>query len=109
VTPTQVKQSSFFKTGNEAFIREVVLLLKPLVCLPGDFVVRTGDIAEEMFFISKGRVRVLRGKVSEGMCHQRRCCYCSRYCGVVVGCWEQGLGVGVGGWVVGERGMCVLD
>ena len=59
----QVRQSKFFSTGDEAFIREIVLRLKPLVCLPNDFIVRAGDIADDMFFIHRGKVRVLKDKV----------------------------------------------
>eukprot|EP01006_Ploeotia_vitrea_P017570 TRINITY_DN48773_c0_g1_i1.p1 TRINITY_DN48773_c0_g1~~TRINITY_DN48773_c0_g1_i1.p1 ORF type:complete len:542 (+),score=56.35 TRINITY_DN48773_c0_g1_i1:27-1652(+) len=41
------------------FINEIVKCLKPRVCLPNSFVVRKGEVGNEMFFISRGELNVV--------------------------------------------------
>ena len=48
-----------FSGVNELFLRELVLYLKPMVAIPGDPVVRIGEVGHRMFFINKGSVDVL--------------------------------------------------
>lgn len=48
-----------FKGAEEAFIKEVILNLEPVVFTPGDTIVYKGDIGFDMFFISKGSVDVV--------------------------------------------------
>ena len=48
-----------FRDAGETFLRDVVLLLKPRVYLPGDYVFRQGDPADSMYFVSKGTLEVL--------------------------------------------------
>lgn len=48
--------------GGEAFIKAVVMLLKPQVALAGDMVVEEGSEATTMFFLHMGLVKFLRKK-----------------------------------------------
>lgn len=48
-----------FAGATPEFIRDIILHMSPVVFTPGDFVVRKGEIGEEMFFISKGSVDVV--------------------------------------------------
>eukprot|EP01012_Entosiphon_sulcatum_P005336 TRINITY_DN1234_c0_g1_i1.p1 TRINITY_DN1234_c0_g1~~TRINITY_DN1234_c0_g1_i1.p1 ORF type:complete len:503 (-),score=163.30 TRINITY_DN1234_c0_g1_i1:295-1803(-) len=41
------------------FINEIVKCFKPRVCLPNSFVVRKGEVGNEMFFISRGELNVV--------------------------------------------------
>jgi CRP-like cAMP-binding protein len=41
------------------FINEIVKCLKPRVCLPNSFIVRKGEVGNEMFFISRGELNVV--------------------------------------------------
>ncbi|HMB01277.1 MAG TPA: ion transporter [Spirochaetota bacterium] len=54
-----IEKVPFFKNADEKFIKDIVLLLTPLVLLPGDTVVKKGDIGDCMYFISQGSVNVL--------------------------------------------------
>jgi voltage-gated potassium channel len=49
----------FFKDAEEVFIREIIANLKPLIFMPGDFIVRKGEYGDTMYFISSGAVEVL--------------------------------------------------
>lgn len=48
-----------FQNASENFLRETVLLLKPRVCLPGDYVFRQGDLGDAMYFVSRGSLEVI--------------------------------------------------
>lgn len=48
-----------FKEASEACLRDLVLLLKPLVFMPGDYIIHKGDLDEEMYFINRGSVQVV--------------------------------------------------
>ena len=41
------------------YIIEVVKILEDVVCLPGEFVARRGEIAHQMFFIARGTLSIL--------------------------------------------------
>ena len=56
----QVQSMAFFKSTSPAFLRAIVTRLRPQVCLEGDFVIRSGDLARDMFFLHKGRVEITR-------------------------------------------------
>ena len=49
----------FFKNGPSAFHNAIALKLRPQVCLAGDFVIRVGDLAREMYIAHRGRLRVI--------------------------------------------------
>ena len=52
-----VTKVPFFKGCNPGFINSLVGLLKPEIYMPGDFIVTTGDVGTEMYFISQARIQ----------------------------------------------------
>jgi hypothetical protein len=50
---------ALFKNANEIFIREIVQLMKPMVFLPDDYIIRQGEYGDCMYFLSNGDVEVL--------------------------------------------------
>eukprot|EP00163_Fabomonas_tropica_P015524 TRINITY_DN2832_c0_g1_i1.p1 TRINITY_DN2832_c0_g1~~TRINITY_DN2832_c0_g1_i1.p1 ORF type:complete len:676 (-),score=118.38 TRINITY_DN2832_c0_g1_i1:248-2275(-) len=49
----------FFKDCSQNFIDSLVVKLQSEVYAPGDFIIRQGDIGQEMYFISGGQVDVI--------------------------------------------------
>lgn len=58
---TILEKVSLFRNANEIFIREIVQLLRPIVFLPGDYIIRQGEYGDCMYFLSSGDVEVLVG------------------------------------------------
>ncbi len=54
-----LEKVSLFKNANEIFIREIVQLLRPMVFLPDDFIIRQGEYGDCMYFLSNGDVEIL--------------------------------------------------
>ena len=54
-----LRKVPIFERASEVFLRELVLHLVPLVFIPGETVVRRGEIGHRIFFINKGTVEVL--------------------------------------------------
>ncbi len=54
-----LEKVSLFKNANEIFIREIVQLLRPMVFLPDDYIIRQGEFGDCMYFLSNGDVEVL--------------------------------------------------
>ena len=48
-----------FRGAEQGFLRDVALEMKPVVFLPGDFVIRAGESGREMYFLSRGSVEVV--------------------------------------------------
>ncbi len=48
-----------FRGADELFIRELVQLLRPLVFLPDEHVIRQGEFGDCMYFLTSGEVRVI--------------------------------------------------
>lgn len=48
-----------FKNAEENFVREAIQLLKPLIYLPEDDIIRQGEFGDCMFFLSTGAVDVI--------------------------------------------------
>ncbi|XP_064405608.1 cyclic nucleotide-gated cation channel beta-1-like isoform X3 [Halichondria panicea] len=46
---------------EKAFLLELVLKLRPLLFLPGDFICRKGEIGREMYIVNQGQVQVMGG------------------------------------------------
>lgn len=61
-----IEKVPIFKGASNAFIKEIILHLEPVVFTPGDYIVRKGDMGFDMFFISKGSVDVVSedGKIT---------------------------------------------
>ncbi len=58
---TILEKVSLFRNSNEIFIREIVQLLRPIVFLPDDYIIRQGEYGDCMYFLSSGDVEVLVG------------------------------------------------
>jgi voltage-gated potassium channel len=58
---TILSKVSLFRNANEIFIREIVQLLRPIVFLPDDYIIRQGEYGDCMYFLSSGDVEVLVG------------------------------------------------
>jgi len=48
-----------FQGASPSLIRELARALKPIVCLPGDYIFRYGQMGTEMYFISQGTVEII--------------------------------------------------
>lgn len=48
-----------FKDADELFLRESVRLMKPVIFLPEEYVIRQGEFADCMYFLATGSVRVV--------------------------------------------------
>jgi len=59
---TILEKVSLFRNANEVFIREIVQLLRPIVFLPHDYIIRQGEYGDCMYFLSSGDVEVLVGE-----------------------------------------------
>ncbi|HUI69347.1 MAG TPA: cyclic nucleotide-binding domain-containing protein [Spirochaetia bacterium] len=57
-----LQKVSLFRNANEIFIREIVQLLRPMVFLPDDYIIRQGEYGDCMYFLSSGDVEVMVGE-----------------------------------------------
>ncbi|HZK19428.1 MAG TPA: cyclic nucleotide-binding domain-containing protein [Treponemataceae bacterium] len=48
-----------FKEANDLFLRESVRLMKPQIFLPGEYIIRQGEFADCMYFLTSGDVRIV--------------------------------------------------
>ena len=48
-----------FRGASGDFIKAIALEMRPIIFMPGDYVVRAGELGEEMYFISRGTVEVV--------------------------------------------------
>jgi CRP-like cAMP-binding protein len=48
-----------FKGVSNEFLKDVSLYMRPIVCIPNEFVFREGDYGNEMFFVIKGKLKVI--------------------------------------------------
>ncbi len=48
-----------FKEGNQAFVHAIIMNLKQLLFLPGDYIIRCGDVGDEMYFVVRGTVQAM--------------------------------------------------
>ena len=62
---TILRKVPLFADASEDFLRELVLHLEPGVFLPGQSLMRRGELGHELYFINKGRVDVLSGDDSQ--------------------------------------------
>lgn len=54
-----IEKVPFFKGAGEGLVREIALAMRPVIYMPGDYVFRSGEKGQEMFFIGRGQVEVL--------------------------------------------------
>jgi voltage-gated potassium channel len=48
-----------FKNSPDIFVREAIQMLKPLIYMPEDFIIRQGEYGDCMYFLSSGDVEVI--------------------------------------------------
>jgi voltage-gated potassium channel len=56
-----IERIPLFKGISDSFLREVSLHLRPVVYTPGDYIFKEGDRGNEMYFLIKGKLKVLTG------------------------------------------------
>lgn len=54
-----LKKVDLFKNSQDLFVREAIQMLKPLIYLPEDFIIRQGEYGDCMYFLSTGEIEVL--------------------------------------------------
>lgn len=57
-----VNRVDLFRGAEDLFLRESVQLLKPMVFLPGEFIIRQGEFGDCMYFLTSGEVKILIGE-----------------------------------------------
>ena len=60
-----IKDIPLFDCVDDHFIRDVAQYLTPMTLTPGDYLFRTGDLANSMFFVQKGKIKVLSADESK--------------------------------------------
>ena len=48
-----------FRNCEPGLLKDLVVLLRPVIYLPGDYICRKNDIGKEMFIIQSGQVQVM--------------------------------------------------
>lgn len=61
ITAALIEQVPFFKNASSEFLRDIIPRLDARQFAPGDTLVHEGDVGDEMYFLTKGQVEVLRG------------------------------------------------
>ena len=51
-------QSSFLQGLSDMFLNDLVLRMRPIIYIPGDFVCKKGEVGKEMYIVSRGVVQV---------------------------------------------------
>lgn len=54
-----IEKVPLFNGASKSFLKEIIMNLEPVIFTPGDYVIRSGEIGYEMYFISRGSVEVL--------------------------------------------------
>jgi len=61
ITAALIEQVPFFKNASHEFLRDLIPRLDAREFQPGEILVHEGDVGDEMYFLTKGQVEVLRG------------------------------------------------
>merc|ERR1712002_1240028 len=59
VSGEHLRKVALFREADDSFFRALSLMLKPVLFMPNDLIVRQGDVGDEMYFISRGVVEEL--------------------------------------------------
>lgn len=54
-----IEKVPMFKGAPDDLIRQIVLNLKPVLFTPGDYIFRKGEMGDQMYFISRGKVEIV--------------------------------------------------
>ena len=65
ITAALIEQVPFFKHAGSDFLRDVIPRLDARQFAPGETLVHEGDVGDEMYFLTKGQVEVVRGEPAE--------------------------------------------
>jgi hypothetical protein len=60
-----IDQVPFFRNASNDLLRDIIPRLESREFVPGDTLVHEGDVGDEMFFLTKGQVEVLRGNPTQ--------------------------------------------
>jgi len=71
-----LKEVKLFRGCDPGLLKELVVKLKPIIFLSGDYICKKGDVGTEMFIITVGQVQVVGGPddsvvfvtLGEGVC-----------------------------------------
>ena len=61
ITAALIEQVPFFKNASPDFLRDIIPRLEAQQFEPGETLIHEGDVGDEMYFLTKGQVEVLRG------------------------------------------------
>jgi long-chain acyl-CoA synthetase len=61
ISAALIEQVPFFKDASHEFLRDIIPRLDARQFVPGEVLVHEGDVGDEMYFLTKGQVEVLRG------------------------------------------------
>ncbi|MFM8538843.1 MAG: cyclic nucleotide-binding domain-containing protein [Planctomycetaceae bacterium] len=61
ITAALIEQVPFFRNASSEFLRDLIPRLDARTFAPGEVLVHEGDVGDEMYFLTRGRVEVLRG------------------------------------------------
>ncbi|XP_015793517.1 cyclic nucleotide-gated cation channel beta-3-like [Tetranychus urticae] len=64
---SMLRQVDLFQGCERTILRDIVVKLKHVLFLPGDYVCRKGEIGNEMYIVTKGTVQVLRDDATESV------------------------------------------
>lgn len=59
INKSMLEKVPIFEGAGDALVEELLLHLKPSIFTPGDYVFRTGDVGDCMYFVNNGRVEVV--------------------------------------------------
>jgi voltage-gated potassium channel len=59
INKSMLEKVPIFEGAGDALVEELLMHLKPTIFTPGDYVFRSGDIADCMYFVNSGRVEVV--------------------------------------------------
>ncbi|XP_022094111.1 uncharacterized protein LOC110981133 isoform X3 [Acanthaster planci] len=54
-----LKKVPLFEDSEPSFFRSLSLMLRPVLFMPNDYIVRQGDVGDEMYFIHRGTVEMM--------------------------------------------------
>lgn len=61
ITAALIEQVPFFKNASSGFLCDLIPRLDARTFAPGDVLLYEGDVGDEMYFLTRGQVEVVRG------------------------------------------------